>query len=902
MTTGETSVASQPLGALRRAWRNVSGGRRSLKIAMVAGLAVWPLIYPNLYGLSVMTTAGLFVLVVVSVQVILGEAGQLSFAHATFYGVGAYAVGVLSVRYGVPPWLCLLAGPLFAGVIALLVGRPVLRLKYFYLALATIGLGQIFAVVVNQTPGTTGGAMGLAPVAELDLFGFVINTYERRYYLVWVVAILVLLFTERALKYRVGRSLRAVATSEIAASTLGVRTANWKLLAFVVSALYAGLAGGLFAFVTGAVSPASFSFNAALLPIIMMLVGGPRSLWGGVLGAVLMTWLLNTLSGAQHYAGLVYSIVLLLLLVFLPGGMTGGLRREHRAWLRARIGRRGSSPRADAGAIAFAADPVVAVMPIGPADDVAPVPAKILLEIRGVTVDFGGLRAVDEVTLTVDEGSITALIGPNGAGKTTLFNVITRLQRPSAGEILFDGGSITRASAAAAARLGLARTFQNLRIFPNMSVLENVLVGCHRHESSGIFAGGLGLPRQRAEERRSRARALHALALVGLEACAALPAATLPYGRQRLVEIARAVASEPHLLLLDEPAAGMNGAERTALVERIRAIRASGITVLLVEHDIELVMDLSDAVAVLDHGSLIARGTPEAVREDPTVIKAYLGDRRSVECAGRSEAARPEFPVVCDDAEPLLRVEDLHTAYGPIEALHGVSLEVPQGRIVAVLGANGAGKSTLLYTIAGVLSPTEGRVVFAGGDLVHVPAARIAGLGICQVPEGRRIFPSLNVEDNLLMGASGRRTRAGYADDLAFVYDLFPILAERRTQSARTLSGGQQQMLAIGRALTGRPRLLLLDEPSLGLAPLLVEHIFEALIKLNRQGLTMLIVEQNAEMALSVADHAVVLQTGTVALSGTAAELQRDDRVRKCYLGQAALAGAVSASVHGIET
>ena len=897
--TGRTVAQEQP-GALRRARRDVLTRSWSLKLVLVATLALWPVLHPNLYWLSVMTTAGLFVLLVVSVHVILGEAGQLSFGHAVFFGIGAYTAGVLSIKYGMPTWICLLAGPVLAAAVALLVGRPVLRLKYFYLALATIGLSQIIAVAVNQAKGITGGAMGLAPVPELDLFGFLVNTYERRYYVVWVAALSVLLFTERALKYRVGRSLRAVATSETAASTLGVRTANWKMLAFVVSAVCAGLAGALFAFVTGAISPASFSFNAALLPVIMMLVGGPRSLWGGVLGAVLMTWLLNALSGAQQYAGLVYSVALLLLLVFLPGGVTGGLRREHRIWLRARLRRTDAPPVPTPD---FAGGPETA--PTSPTPrPVAPRAASAmkagpLLEIREVTVDFGGLRAVSEVSLTVQEGSITALIGPNGAGKTTLFNVITRLQRPSNGEVLFAGEPVTGLSAAAAARLGFARTFQNLRIFPNMSVLENVLVGCHRHEKTGMVAGGLGLPRQRREERLSRTRALEALALVGLHARAELPAATLPYGQQRLVEIARALASEPRLLLLDEPAAGMNGAERSALIERIATIRDSGITVLLVEHDIELVMGLSDVVAVLDHGSLIARGTPEEVREDPAVIKAYLGVRRP-DAASASVAAAADrgAPAVAPthDAPPLLSVEDVRTAYGPIEALHGVSLVVPQGQIVAVLGANGAGKSTLLYTISGVLRPTGGSIMFAGEDIARVPAPKIAGRGICQVPEGRHIFPSLNVEDNLLMGASGRHSRAGYADDLAFIYELFPILAERRTQSARTLSGGQQQMLAIGRALAGRPRLLLLDEPSLGLAPLLVEHIFEALVKLNRQGLTMLMVEQNAEMALSVAHQAVVLQTGSVALSGPAAELRQDDRVRECYLGQVAGACAVSAS------
>jgi branched-chain amino acid transport system ATP-binding protein len=505
------------------------------------------------------------------------------------------------------------------------------------------------------------------------------------------------------------------------------------------------------------------------------------------------------------------------------------------------------------------------------------------LRVDNVSVHFGGLKAVSEVSITVEEGSITALIGPNGAGKTTLFNAISRLQRTAGGAIWFGDQDISKFDAPSAARLGTARTFQNLRIFVNMSVLDNVLVGCHRHEKSGFIAGGFGFPSQRREERLSRARALDALALVGLEAVADLPAASLPYGQQRLVEIARALASEPRLLMLDEPAAGMNQSEREDLVRRIATIREAGVTVLLVEHDIDLVMDISDKVNVLDYGKLIAAGTPETVQKDQKVITAYLGVDRSQRdlCSTRDLVDGEDCPV----PEELLRVEGLVTAYGSIEALHGVDLVVPKGMVVSVLGANGAGKSTLLHTISGLVRANHGKVTYQGADITKMAPENIVSRGLCQVPEGRQLFPTLSVEDNLAVGATGRKDRKSLADDIAYVYELFPILGERRKQEAGTLSGGEQQMLAIGRALTGKPNLLLLDEPSMGLAPLAVERIFEALAKLNEQGLTMLMVEQNAEMALSLAHLAVVLQTGNVTLSGTATALRQDDRVRASYLG-----------------
>ena len=379
---------------------------------------------------------------------------------------------------------------------------------------------------------------------------------------------------------------------------------------------------------------------------------------------------------------------------------------------------------------------------------------------------------------------------------------------------------------------------------------------------------------------------MRALAAVGLEDKAWLPAASLPYGSQRLVEIARALASEPQLLLLDEPAAGMNAAERTHLVERIRAIRDSGITVLLVEHDIELVMGISEWVYVLDYGKLIAQGRPEVVRQDPAVIEAYLGVKRqqgSDLCQTRDLVSAG-----CPEPEELLTVRDLSTAYGSIQALHGVSFSVPKGEVVAVLGANGAGKTTLLHTISGLLRPKAGAVSYQGVEITHVAPEKIAAKGLCHVPEGRRLFRELSVEKNLMVGSSGRKDwRRTQNDDIAYVYELFPVLGERRTQPAGTLSGGEQQMLAIGRALMGRPELLLLDEPSMGLAPLVVERIFEALAKLNRDGLTMLMVEQSAEMALSLAHRGVVLQTGAVVVTGTAEALRSDERVQESYLGVA---------------
>ena len=873
---------------------NASSTRRSfwarrrsllLKTLLLVVLVVWPLLYANGYTMRIMTTGGLFTMLTVAVVVILGQAGQLSFAHSAFYGIGAYSSALLAMKASVPTFAALIIGALVAGVIALVVGRPVLKLRYFYLALATIGLGQIFLVLVIQLRTVTGSTMGLAPVPYLKIFGFTFGSNLRQYYLIWFIAVLVILFVDRALKYRMGRVLRGIATSEIASSTLGVRTANWKLLAFVTSAVICGLAGGLFAFITLAITPSSFAFSTAILPIVMMMLGG-GSVWGAVVGAIIMTWVVNGFTSIQQYTGVVYSIIMILLLILLPAGLA--LRPDQRARLKALFKREKLQEVGLAGFSSTIEAPGAQSAPaISQAQDrgEARPPGEILLQVEDISVHFGGLKAVDQVSLQVSAGGIVALIGPNGAGKTTFFNAITRLQKLTTGTIRFAGRDVTHLSTADTARLGMARTFQNLRIYPNMTVLENVLVGCHRHERSGLWAGGFGLPQQRREERRSRERATQALASVGLDSAAQLPAASLPYGSQRLVEIARALASEPQLLLLDEPAAGMNASERADLIQRIRNINAAGITVLIVEHDIELVMGISEKVFVLDYGRLIAEGRPEDVQNDRGVIEAYLGVKRErVDLCQTRELASG----ACPEPENLLMVDGLTTAYGAIEALRGVSFVVPKGEVVAVLGANGAGKTTLLHTVSGLLRARNGHVTYQGADITRLAPDKIAARGLCQVPEGRRLFRELSVQDNLVVGSSGRKDwRGRLDDDIAYVYELFPILGERRKQPAGTLSGGEQQMLAIGRALVGRPQLLLLDEPSMGLAPLVVERIFEALAKLNKEGLTMLIVEQSAEMALSLAHRGVVLQTGSLVVTGLAEELRLDDRVRASYLGAA---------------
>jgi ABC-type branched-subunit amino acid transport system ATPase component len=649
--------------------------------------------------------------------------------------------------------------------------------------------------------------------------------------------------------------MRAVRDSETAAESIGLNPLVVKTVAFAVSAACSAAAGALFAPLSGMVTPHTFGFLQSILFVLVVMLGGAGSVAGPLVGALIVGLLPELLASLEEYRLLFFGGLLLVVLWAAPDGVAGMLAR-----LRQAVRQRWQ-----------AAPPPAAPPAVAPASGLR-ARARQPLASEGLTMQFGGVRAVSGLSLAAPPARVTSLIGPNGAGKTTALNMLSGFYTPTAGSFSLGTQALAGQPALRIARAGVARTYQTSQLFGSLSVQDNVVLAMPR----GRLGPLLGAARLCAPALRERAAAL--LAWCGYTGAPEARAADLPHVDRRLVEVARALAMDPDVLLLDEPAAGLSREDKTRLAALLRRIADAGVTVLLVEHDMTLVMGISDQVVVLDAGQRLAGGTPAEVQADPAVRLAYLGEamEAAVPRAASGEAAHDE----------MLGVGTLVAGYGAEPVLHGIDLQVRRGEVVALLGANGAGKSTLMRALAGLHRPVQGGIHLDGRELSAVGAEQVVAQGMVLVPEGRQVFPELSVLDNIRLGAFLHT-----ADREARVEEQlqrFPRLRERLHQRAGLLSGGEQQMLAIARALMSRPRILLLDEPSLGLAPKVIAELFAALDALRREGMTLLLVDQMAGLALALADRAYVIEGGRIVASGTAAEIAADPALAQAYLGESA--------------
>ena len=572
----------------------------------LAALVLLPLFVQGTYYRFLGIVVFIYGIVAVGLNILAGYAGQLSLGHAALMAMGAYTTAILTKALapvaffavtGLHIWLGVIAGTAAAAAFGALLAFPALRVRGPYLAMVTIAFGWVIFKVLQEWVPVTGGDLGLAAIPKAQIGPYIFDT-QNFYYVVLALFAVALLLQQRLVGSQIGLAIRAMKHSEIAVSSVGINVHRLKVLVFVISAAFAGFGGTLFAHQQNYISPDNFQFFSSVFFLLAVLFGGAGTLLGPAIGAAVLTLLPEMLHDFEKFRLIVYGGFILVTLYFLPNGVMGLLERRGAAPAGGRSARHGVQPD-------FAAT------------------AGASLELDNVSKNFGGLQALRDVSFRVAPGSIHALIGPNGAGKTTLINVIAGFYRTDGGAVLINGQAANISSMHDAARRGVVRTFQTMKLFGDMTVLEHVLIGLACHSGAGFRL--LGRVRAREQAARNLAAARELIALVGLSRFEQTPSSALAYGHRRLLEIARALAVQPKVLLLDEPAAGLITEEIASLAEIIRKLRAAGMTVLLIEHHIDLVVSISDRVTVLDYGAVIADGPPAAVQRDERVIAAYLG-------------------------------------------------------------------------------------------------------------------------------------------------------------------------------------------------------------------------------------------------------------------------------------
>jgi ABC-type branched-subunit amino acid transport system ATPase component/ABC-type branched-subunit amino acid transport system permease subunit len=816
---------------------------------------------------SLGTEIALFALVGLGFNLLLGYTGLLSFGHGLFFGFAAYAAALSQLHWFhdslVWPVLFAAAATALLGVV---VGFFALRRRGVYFSLLTLAFTALAFFFAFRWTEFTGGESGLRGVVRPILGPIDLNDQGVFYTVTAGIVFACAWVLLRIVRSPFGSVLAAIRENEQRALFAGYPVRQYKLVAFVISATLVGVAGSLFAYLKSIVSADTVHVSFSGEIVAMTIIGGTRNFLGPALGAlfyILFRELLSSHTDAwMFWLGLLFMAFIL----YSPAGLIGV---GTRLWTQYRklVGQLDTEAAAMAGRHSPQPGQAVPAFLCRPGGGAATV-----LECAHVSKRFGEFAAVDRASLRLADRCLHALIGPNGAGKTTLFNVISGLYPADGGTIALCGQRIDVLSADRVVQLGLARSFQITNLFPSLSVAEHLRLACQARDPARF---ALWRPVSALAQVGAETDAL--IRFLGLEGLERVPVSSLSYGGQRLLEIGVPLAARPRVLLLDEPLVGLAAAERERIAGLIKSL-VPQMAILLVEHDMDRVFQLADRITAMNEGRVIAEGAPADVRGNTELQRVYLGDG-----SVRAAAARVERAVVAPT--PIIEVEAINTFYGKSHVLHDVSFRVRENEVVALLGRNGAGKTSTFKSIMGLVRPASGRVLLGAERIDGKPPEHVARRGVGLVPQGRRLFSGLTVAENLALGALRRhaRTAGGVHWDLARVFAIFPRLRDRMQVKADRLSGGEQQMVAIARALSGNVRLLLLDEPFEGLSPTMVDEVFAAIEQLRRQ-ISIVIIEHHLDLVLALADRAVVLDRGHVTHEGPSQPLLNDLDFRKKVL------------------